>query len=240
MQNKRLFFLTDTHIDWCEWVMQKTLGAHWKAFFDLVCYNTKKPLFFSSTNCFFWHACITSTIELQKAYQMSQHRVFLGGNAKLLTQFFQAEVDKEDVKIAYFGSHGNNDIQACHSFNEKMKSEGAKSNWDVIAVINEMADPKKMFPDQDRFKPFPEQKDGLWGPSYFHDYHERVYDDIETILDSPQPKNFFITEIERCCRYAVPTVRNINMMVPSKTYKFRKLPPHLLRRLGGLKKDKPD
>ena len=64
-----------------------------------------------------------------------------------MTQFFQAETDKQDVKIVYFGSHFSNDIMACHDFNTKMESEGAKSRWDVVAVINEMTDEGKMWPE---------------------------------------------------------------------------------------------
>jgi hypothetical protein len=42
---------------------------------------------------------------------------FLEGNAKILTEYFQKSLGKEDVRVAYIGDHYLSDTHATHEFN---------------------------------------------------------------------------------------------------------------------------
>jgi hypothetical protein len=55
-----------------------------------------------------------------------------------LTKYFQARLNKPNIKVAFFGSHLQNDIQATYDFDQKLRTNKVEARWDVIAVIEEL------------------------------------------------------------------------------------------------------
>ena len=45
-QGKKLFLGTNSHTEYANVIMTATLGADWRGFFDVICCNCRKPLFF--------------------------------------------------------------------------------------------------------------------------------------------------------------------------------------------------
>jgi hypothetical protein len=61
----------------------------------------------------------------------------LEGNAAMLTNYFQTQLDKEDLRVAFFGSHYLNDVRATYDFNHRLKAAGSPARWEAIALIRE-------------------------------------------------------------------------------------------------------
>jgi hypothetical protein len=64
------------------------------------------------------------------------YKVYLKGNAKLLTEYFQLILNKKDVKVAYFGTSVK-ELSEVKIFSDRLgKGNGT---WDPVAVIEEFS-----------------------------------------------------------------------------------------------------
>lgn len=63
---------------------------------------------------------------------MKRGDVLIEGNFKLVESFFSSELDKKDIKFAFFGDHYLTDVEC---------SAACKGDfsWDAIAVIEELS-----------------------------------------------------------------------------------------------------
>jgi hypothetical protein len=50
---KKLFVITNTHVEYLELSMTETLGPDWKVFFDLIFCDARTPLFQKIDNSFY-------------------------------------------------------------------------------------------------------------------------------------------------------------------------------------------
>ena len=107
------------------------------------------------------------------------------------------------MKVVYFGDNYWSDVVSAAKFNPYPDQPGRASNWDGIAVIEEMhpfdqglnegKDPHLL--DIERY----------WG-SYFTDEVPEESSSSRLV----QKKNFFVAETEIYARYALPHIRNIS------------------------------
>jgi hypothetical protein len=72
-------------------------------------------------------------------------KIFLQGNMRMLTNFFQRSKDKFDLKLAYFGNNFLSDVGATYEFDQIIKEHRWKVKWDPIAVIEEFSYAEKAF-----------------------------------------------------------------------------------------------
>ena len=73
------------------------------------------------------------------------NKILHEGNANMLTRHFQVVKGKVDLKVAFFGDHLLEDVQATHEFTKNMKETGGRSRWDAFPVIEEFASEDKAY-----------------------------------------------------------------------------------------------
>jgi hypothetical protein len=182
--------------------MRATLGPAWRDCFDLIICNCRKPLFHRGESPFFEVDLERTGLKLPRGIHTApdlwdrslpqDNKIFLQGNAKVLTEYLQFLTGKTQMRVAFFGDHYQHDLHAVSEFNHKLQRLGSGASWSAIAIIPEMSAYDSSFhPGFDAHLIPHDAK--LWGESYFYDV-------------SPQRTslNLFVSSIEKICRYAVP------------------------------------
>ena len=133
---------------------------------------------------------------LDNGHNLTPNGVYLEGNAKLVTQFYQRMLDREHVRVCYFGDHLWSDVYAASTH----RSAPDLPKWDSIAVIEDLHwHDKQMSEGEDAHMI---DLTEFWGSNFFFD----------TIEGRPV-KNYFIAEAEKHSRYALPFVKNLTRLV---------------------------
>lgn len=128
---------------------------------------------------------------------MRAQQTYLEGNAATATEYFQNLLGKQDVRIAYFGDHFWSDVHAAGTFSPRDAPK-----WDSIAVVEEFwrfdkqsscgSDPRLL------------SNEMYWGDNYFLD---------QVPYQEAPVKNYFVAEMEKVARYAVPFAKNIKQLI---------------------------
>jgi len=89
---KKIFLTSNSHFSYTAWLMEVTLGPDWMDLFDLVLCNCKKPLFQRTENPFFrfdpnMPNLKGRLVDNPEEMKLSGEKVFLEGNARLLTKY---------------------------------------------------------------------------------------------------------------------------------------------------------
>lgn len=127
--------------------------------------------------------------------ELESHQSYTEGNAKLVTQFYQRLLNKDQVRVCYFGDHFWSDCWASSTH----QTPGQQHKWDSIAVCEEF-----YWLDQEPSEgmdPLLNDMEQFWGRNFFFD---TAY--------GRQIKNYFVAEMESVSRYAVPMIKNINRL----------------------------
>ena len=112
-QGKFLFLATNSHFEYMELIMSTTLGEDWRQFFDMVCANSRKPLFFSGTQPF-WK-CNPSLPDFKESLVNLAEQVegneqtYLEGNAKLVAQVASLKTGVKEPRVCFFGDQYTSD-----------------------------------------------------------------------------------------------------------------------------------
>ena len=108
--------------------------------------NAQKPLFFSSVNPFYeldLQARNLRGMRYDSAHHlqdnMSTQKILLEGNARHLSAHLSKQLGKQNVKIAYFGSHYLQDIACTNKLNEELAKDLRLETWDPIGVVPEFS-----------------------------------------------------------------------------------------------------
>ena len=191
-KGKKLFVATNSHSDYTEVIMRATLGEDWRTFFDIICSNARKPLFFWDQKFDPFYEIDTTKAnykgrELDGAHELKEGENYIFGNSKTLTGFFKRITHKEQVRVAFFGDQYITDVY----------SSSLHPNWDGIAVVEELL----LYDDSYAEGVDPEMipLSPLWGGDYFLDKDEA----------GNIKRNYFIAQLEDCARYMLPLVKNI-------------------------------
>eukprot|EP00928_Gymnodinium_smaydae_P032128 TRINITY_DN23348_c0_g2_i1.p1 TRINITY_DN23348_c0_g2~~TRINITY_DN23348_c0_g2_i1.p1 ORF type:complete len:490 (+),score=74.38 TRINITY_DN23348_c0_g2_i1:26-1471(+) len=150
VNGKRLFLLTNSHLDYSDVVMSEAYGADWRDMFDIIIYRgMKKSKFFTSCRPFKLPAPPSQACSPSPGVASDQgseeplspipgrgrrlrdvlaegRREFLEGNARELSACFG-----DESSVLYFGDDLNGDIAVPHSH----------SGWRTAAVVEELAQP---------------------------------------------------------------------------------------------------
>lgn len=182
--------------------MRATLGDKWEQLFDLNIANCNKPKFFSEHEHPFYSvdteakdlkgAAITSGKDLQ------ENQYYLEGNARLVTEFYQKLLGRDEVRVCYFGDHFWSDV---HAASAHIPAEG-NPKWDAIAVIEELYWHDKWACEGK--EAHLNDNSSIWGKNFFFDK-----------VGNKQVKNYFVAEVEKVARYALPFLKNINRFISS-------------------------
>ena len=99
--------------------------------------------------------------------------------------------------MCYFGDHFWSDVHASATY-----KQSDKPKWDSIAVIEELY----WFDNQasEGKEAHLLSMDRFWGNNFFFDNHPSQTEPI---------KNYFVAEVEKVARYAVPFVKNISRLI---------------------------
>ena len=131
---------------------------------------------------------------------MNSEEEYLEGNAFMVHQFFTNLLGKPNIRVAYLGDHYWSDVEASAKF--KFKEGGVTTMWDGIAVIEELYYEQEPHQRQHLLpvgnNPHLVDTRPYWGPSYFLEGTKR---------------NYFVAEVEKVSRYAIPFVRNLKLLL---------------------------
>ena len=198
----KLFLGTNSHFEYMNVIMHATFGENWQSLFDLKLANCRKPYFFRSTAYPFYAVDVSKRdfkgTEIKQGADLNADDAFLEGNANTAHEYFRSTLGKDVVRVAYFGDHFWSDAHASATF--QPQGTPAQPKWDGIAVLEEMwwidnessegSDP--LLIDNSRF----------WGDSFFFD-----------TVNNQQVRNYFMAELDKVARYAVPFVKNIKRLI---------------------------
>lgn len=122
------------------------------------------------------------------------------GSSQLLHKYFQ-KIYGEHVRIAYFGDHYLTDVYHTAVARFCDKEDHMREKWDAIAIIEELFFHDKsldMGLDPDMINSAPK-----WGGNYF-------WEEVPMPNGTTRVKrNYFVSEVGKSARYAMPFVRNI-------------------------------
>jgi|LauGreDrversion4_2_1035121.scaffolds.fasta_scaffold19049_8 hypothetical protein len=183
--------------------MTTTLGEDWRSFFDVICCNCRKPLFFwdQKPSPFFTFDPSKPnlkgiTITEPDQMKTTPGEIYIEGNSKTLTHYFQRilGIDRE-LKVAFFGDQYITDAFA----------SSTNPGWDGFAVVEELADYDASFETENDSPSI--KYDKYWGKdTYFVEKQ-----------DGGRPKrSYFISQLEDSARYMIPFVRNIELWLGQK------------------------
>ena len=114
------------------------------------------------------------------------------------------------MRIAYFGDHFWSDVQAGATFvPQGFTSEQKK--WDAIAVIEELW----RFDNESSMGKDPLLLDNsaFWGENFFIDNTVPQEEQSSTEAMTSAVKNYFVAELEKVARYALPFVKNMEWLM---------------------------
>lgn len=114
-----------------------------------------------------------------------------------MNQYYERLLNKDSVRVCYFGDHFWSDVHASATY----KQDG-KPKWDSIAVIEELYWFDKTASEGKEAHLL--SMDRYWGSNFFFDDHPSQAEPV---------KNYFVGEVEKVARYAVPFLKNISRLV---------------------------
>jgi HAD superfamily 5'-nucleotidase-like hydrolase len=200
---KLLFLCSNQSLPLVELTMHFTLGADWLDSFDLCIPSARKPLFQKSEAPFCKLDPAAKDRKGAKVYffeQMSfaadaHNKIFLEGNADLLTRYFQQLLSKPALNVAYFGADQLKDVQATSEFSA---TKMGAAHWDAFSVIGELAEGAR-------------HDAALWGKSYL------VGAQAEAWQPHGVARNFFIAQAALASKYAVASLAELGPMLRERS-----------------------
>ena len=202
----KLFVASNSHKEYMDLIMETTFGKGWELLFDLKCAACAKPKFFQDRTRYFHTIDFDMPNfkfeEIRDPKLLTDKCDYLEGNAFQVHEYFQHLLGKKQIKVAYFGDHYWSDAYHSASFQWRSLDSDIPQKWDSIAVIEELfyehdkltrsqLYPAGASPNLIDTRPF-------WGPSYFIKGGKR---------------NYFVSEVAGVARYAIPFVRNLNLLM---------------------------
>jgi HAD superfamily 5'-nucleotidase-like hydrolase len=136
-KHKRIFICSNSYYEYADMILKNSFGEDYLDYVDIVFYFSKKPSFFKSSENFGYildlskpnhkglnvsDMCIKHNDEIYNSLKVN--KILIEGNYKLVDEFYQRELCKEEISHLFIGDSFNSDC--IHSSRIK--------NWDSIAV----------------------------------------------------------------------------------------------------------
>ncbi|KAJ5066993.1 5'-nucleotidase domain-containing protein [Anaeramoeba ignava] len=113
--NKKLFLITDSIPQHCNFLMTEIYGKDWKNFFEFIVYSAQKPKFFFSNTPF-------------ESISSSSNKEFIMGNFRDLETSLMKKFPKESKDFIFFGDDLISDITFCKKH----------TSWKTVAIVEEL------------------------------------------------------------------------------------------------------
>lgn len=131
-QNKAIFLLTGSHIDFANLTATHALGPNWRDLFDIVVCFAKKPGFFTANRPFKRLDGMQETTNNVDAHELHLGGIYSQGNWQDIMHCLQQKTGIAEPKVLYVGDNLIQDVYApnayCHSdtitIAEEMLAEG--------------------------------------------------------------------------------------------------------------------
>ena len=127
------------------------------------------------------------------------HDQYLEGNANMVHQFFMNKTGKERLRVAYFGDHFWSDAYASSTFTPSGFSV-EQPKWDGILVMEDL-----WWQDNESS----EGKDPMLNDNSAFFSNNFFVNEV----NGAQIKDYYVAELEKTARYAVPFVKNISRLI---------------------------
>ncbi|XP_048767422.1 5'-nucleotidase domain-containing protein 1-like isoform X2 [Ostrea edulis] len=213
--NRVIFLMTSSAIDFAGMVIETVLGSDWRNFFDIYLTDARKPGFFTESNKFM---LIEDGEKKGEVNELQPFKTYANGNYGDLMKFLSKQTGKPNPNVLYFG-----DSLCSDSFPAKVFG-----NWDVALVLEEMEaegyrpdltdvlEPKRKVPKHEvnlYIDPEEEQYvlSDCWGSFFYHEEEDPKHD--------KHMNTYWGRIISQYNAIAVPTVEYIAGMPIDYKYK---------------------
>ncbi|KAI0224835.1 5'-nucleotidase domain-containing protein 1 [Lamellibrachia satsuma] len=180
--NKKLFILTSSRVDFAEASMNFVLGKDWQSYFDLTITNARKPGFFKKDKNRDFFA-LDGIVETGKVTELKEGTIYSQGNHADLMKFLSKITGKKEPKVLFFGDSLRSDI-----------APAKKCDWETVLILEEIESEQCLFDSGDeepyekrvRVANSPSQLEKVyltshrWG-SFFTDKHPLQQQDDSTV-----------------------------------------------------------
>lgn len=154
-QNKAVFLLTGSHVDFANLTATHALGPNWREFFDIVICFAKKPGFFTGNRPFKRLDGMRETMQTVDARELHLGDIYSQGNWRDIMHCLEQKTGIAAPKVLYIG---DNLIQDVYAPNEYCQSDTVTIAEEMLA--EGMLDEEKVHEDQQLLI------SSIWG-SYF-------------------------------------------------------------------------
>ncbi|KAK6170101.1 hypothetical protein SNE40_018578 [Patella caerulea] len=178
--NKSVFLVTSSYIDFASLLLETIIGKDWKSYFDISVFRARKPAFFTDGHPFL--RIDDNNIEKEPVQDLKKDGLYSQGNHKELETFIANITNKKHPKVVYFGDNICADCFPSKNYAdwatvlllEEMDAEGYLcSDGTVPGHENDGEPSKKRSKFEHSSLVTPEEIEYLlteeWGPFLYHD-----------------------------------------------------------------------
>ncbi|XP_005109940.1 5'-nucleotidase domain-containing protein 1 [Aplysia californica] len=124
--NRVVFLLTSSYVDFAHLVMEHVFGSEWKSLFDFTLYAGRKPRFFTESKPF---SVVEDGLKLGgEVKSLTSGGAYCYGNHVDLMDFLRETTGKTDPKVIYFGDNLWADAWPSKTLGK----------WDTVLILEEM------------------------------------------------------------------------------------------------------
>lgn len=181
-QNKAVFLLTGSHIDFANLTATHAMGKNWRDLFDIVICFAKKPGFFTNSRPFKRLVGMHETQETVDARELQLGEIYSQGNWQDIMHCLEGKTGIAQPKVLYIGDNLIQDVYAPNAF----------CQCDTITIAEEML-AEGMHDEQQQHEDQHLLTSPIWG-SYF------------AINDEP---SIWLDLIRRHAKLCVPSVSSL-------------------------------
>ena len=147
LKNKgaKVFIASNSYYEVADLMMRESIGSDWLDYFDFVCYNTRKPLFFKNLETppqfsNLQGEAVLNFEEFINKEKKGEEKVLLRGHASFINSYMRTHV-KKDFKIVFFG---DTIVSDCVYAFDKLHDK----NWDIVLILEELQELENGYEDK--------------------------------------------------------------------------------------------
>ncbi|XP_041354320.1 5'-nucleotidase domain-containing protein 1-like [Gigantopelta aegis] len=123
--NKVVFLLTSSYVDFADKTLEAALGPDWATYFDINIFYARKPSYFSDTAS---HHILEDGKDVGPADTLKKNGFYSRGNHRDLMKFISEQTGKENPQVVYFGDNICADCYPAKMF----------AGWGTVLLLEEM------------------------------------------------------------------------------------------------------
>ncbi|KAK2186752.1 hypothetical protein NP493_190g04027 [Ridgeia piscesae] len=131
LDNKKVFLMTSSRVDFAEATMSFILGKDWQSYFDLTITNARKPGFFQKNRAFY---ALDGVVETEAVTELQEGATYSQGSITPLMTFLSQITGKKQPKVLFFGDSLRSDV-----------APSKKSDWETVLILEEIDSEQCLF-----------------------------------------------------------------------------------------------